>query len=444
VARTIENLEADLEVVPDDYFLNIRKLQGTLQGQPFAISNTNLLSGLDHGAYEPLRVGGDDLNLGALILETGPAGIPLHIPGLMEGGETGWFNLAGKDSLEHFFVAGPWQRPHLRGEVRVRNANLTFPFANTGEGSPLVQNILNNIDWDLRALTLKDTRYVKEFPTAVYVNMEVDPQNSALEFTGILKDSTFRISGTVESTRGEFEYLDLNFRVEKFGAEFNPNSLYPLLYGKAWTVVRDTANVPNDVYLELYSVDDVTRQEVSRGRWDRVTIKLSSQYPGYEETQKGIMSTLGYSSSNMEEQATRAVGYSTDKFIFRPIMRPIERQLERRLGLDVVRFSYAIARNFLDANIKNEEFGSSWALLRSSRLILGKYLTDDIYVLYTGELKAGVDYQYQNKGVGLQHIVGLEYRLNSRWLLQMEYDYNTLFERHKDDKKIWLRHSFPF
>jgi hypothetical protein len=65
-------------------------------------------------------------------------------------------------------------------------------------------------------------------------------------------------------------------------------------------------------------------------------------------------------------------------------------------------------------------------------------------LLYTGQLKAGIDYQFQNKGVGLEHMVGLEYRLNPRLLLQLQYDYNTLFETHKDDKKVWLRHSFPF
>ncbi|MCG8604389.1 hypothetical protein MJD09_05235, partial [bacterium] len=98
----------------------------------------------------------------------------------------------------------------------------------------------------------------------------------------------------------------------------------------------------------------------------------------------------------------------------------------------------------LDANFNNEQLRSTLALLRSSRLILGKYLTDSVYLLYTGELKAGIDYQFQNKGVGLQHILGLEYRLNSRWLFQMEYDYNTLLNTQRDDKKVWLRHSFPF
>lgn len=76
--------------------------------------------------------------------------------------------------------------------------------------------------------------------------------------------------------------------------------------------------------------------------------------------------------------------------------------------------------------------------------MLGKYLTSDLYLLYSGQLDAGIDYQFKDKGVGLRHFVGLEYRLKPSLLFQVEYDYNTLLETHKDDKKFWLRHSFFF
>jgi len=445
IADRIEDIEGDLVIRDEDYFLDIKQLQGTIKGKTFAIRNTHQLAGLNHGIYEPLRVAGNNLNLGALILETTADGIPLHIPGLMAKGDVGRYALGGKDTGEHFFVTGPWERPKVRGRVLLRNASVMFPFdENAGDGNPIVMNIINNINWDVDLYSAKNTRFVRQFPGGIYVNMEVDKKNSHLSFNGILKDSTFTINGKVESTRGNIEYLDLSFRVEKVGAEFNQTLYYPNVYGKAWTVLRDSTNIPNDVYMELYTVDHVTNQEISKGRWDRINIKLSSEYPGYQETQQELLATLGYSAETMDEQAMKVVGSSTDNLIFRPLLRPVERQLERNLGLDVVRFSYSIAQNFLNSSFNNDELSSSLALLRSSRLMLGKYITDDVYLLYTGELKAGIDYQFQDKGVGLRHIVGLEYRLNSKWLLQMEYDYNTLFESHKDDKKVSLRHSFPF
>lgn len=448
VAKKIKNLEGELAVLPDDYFLDIRKLKGTIKDKPISIANTRAFHDSLNIDFEPLRIGGYDLNLGALLVRTSSSGVPLNIPGLMAGGDLGWYSFEGKpDTVDgiDFFIAGPWERPKIRGTIKVQHANVMFPFDESmSEGHPIVMNIMNNIDWDVKAKSVKDTRYVTQFPAGgLYVDMEVDKDNSELYFTGVLKDSTFRIDGTVESIRGEIEYFDLNFRVEKFGAEFNRTLWYPNVYGKAWTVVRDTSNVPTDVYLTLVTADDLNR-DITKGRWDRINIKLSSEYPTYAETQGEVMATLGYSSTTIDEKARKAVGYSTDSFIFRPLMRPIERQLERSLGLDVVRFSYAFTQNFLDSNFSNDQLRSSLAYLRSSRLILGKYLTEDIYLLYTGELKSGIDYQFQEKGVGLQHILGLEYRLARRWLLQMEYDYNSLLETHKDDKKFWLRHSFPF
>ncbi|MFQ6114067.1 MAG: hypothetical protein ACE5NG_08240, partial [bacterium] len=133
VAKNINNLEGELVVFPEDYFLDIKKLQGTIQEQPFSISNTNSLGGMNHGIYEPLRVAGNDLNLGALILETSRTGVPLNIPGLMEKGELGWYSFVGRTNAEKFLVAGPWERPYVRGEVRIRNANLMYPFEEGNE-----------------------------------------------------------------------------------------------------------------------------------------------------------------------------------------------------------------------------------------------------------------------------------------------------------------------
>ena len=180
------------------------------------------------------------------------------------------------------------------------------------------------------------------------------------------------------------------------------------------------------------------------GRWDRINVKISSKYQGYEETEGDLMASLGYSSQNIDKQVRKAVGSSTDKILFRPIIRPLEREIERKLSLDVVRFSYSITQNFIESSFANEQLRSSLEFLRSSRLLVGKYVTDDLYLLYQGQLKSGIDYQYRGKGIGLEHVFGLEYRLNPRLLLQLEYDYNTLMDFDKDDKKVWLRHSFPF
>jgi hypothetical protein len=76
--------------------------------------------------------------------------------------------------------------------------------------------------------------------------------------------------------------------------------------------------------------------------------------------------------------------------------------------------------------------------------MVGKYLIERLFLLYTGQLEAGMGYRYQQEGFGFRHTLGLEYRINPSLLLQMQYDYDSLLLWQKEDKRIMLRHSFPF
>jgi hypothetical protein len=177
------------------------------------------------------------------------------------------------------------------------------------------------------------------------------------------------------------------------------------------------------------------------------TCALPIYNPNLGDTEGELLASLGYSPSNISQMATNLIGISADNLIFRPLFRPFERQLERTLGLDMVRFSSRFTRNLIEMNLRDErnfEINSKLFLLRSTKLMIGKYLANRLLFIYTGQLEAGMDYRYQHEGIGFRHILGLEYRINPTLLLQMEYDYNSLLLWQKEDKKIMLRHSFPF
>ena len=74
--------------------------------------------------------------------------------------------------------------------------------------------------------------------------------------------------------------------------------------------------------------------------------------------------------------------------------------------------------------------------------MIGKYLIDDVLLSYTGQLESGMKYNIHGEELGLKHTLGLEYRINSNLLLEMEYNYNS-FLIQREDKRIFLRHSFP-
>ncbi len=457
-------LSAELE---QDGFLKIKYLSGKIKRQAFVFQNFRQVSSVPEKRMVPFTIPDLGLNLGIFMLETSTSGISLHIPGLMAKKDFGNFNFLGKNSGEKFYFAGPWYRPYVRGTLLLQHMDFTFPFITGDKGDGEKQNdpvveVLKSIDWDVLALTGKDTHYQRQVPSGldnVYVDLILDTGVGGLQFNGVLAENSFGVTGTIESSRGNVEYLNLNFQVLKAGAEFDmetrtesdvdfdKSTLLPIIYGEARTTVTDSTGFPYYIYLTLLTIDQESGQAQKRGRLGEVMFQLSSENTRLGDTEGEILASLGYSTANIKEMATDLIGISADNLVFRPLFRPFERELEQRLGLDIVRFSSRFTRNLIEMNVSDERnfmIESKLFLLRSTKVMIGKYLADQIFLSYSGQLEAGLDYRYQHEGFGLSHKFGLEYRINPSLLLQMEYDYNSLLLWQRDDKKILLRHTFPF
>ncbi len=458
VVPPVTDLAGDIEFEPDDLFIHVKKLEGKMGGKAFRIYTVPAEEAVCARPLQNMQLGPSGMNIGVLVLESPEQGVPLSFTGLMEPGVYGRLNLIGREEGEKFYLAGPADRPLLRGGIDLYNVEFMYPFYQTNrKPSPNVKKFLESIEWDLLVRPVKDVRYVKTFPGAIdkaYVNLQLDEKFGGLAFTGQIADESWRINGVVRSTAGFIEYLDMNFRIERAGAEFDKSSLIPVVYGQAKTTVTDSMGMPTEITLTLQtvdetmdqkSVDDIVRQEQGRARWDEIRFKLSSNSPYLGDSEAQIMASLGYSTETLQNKAFDAIGFSTENFLFRPIFRPVERKIESVFGLDYVRFSSRFAKNLIDFNLNNNyELNSRLSLLRSTKVILGKYLADRFFLQYTGQVEAGIDYRYREKSVGLHHTVGLEYRVNPQLLLELEYDYDSLMLYNREDKRILLRHWFPF
>ncbi len=465
VASEIKNIAVNMELEQDG-FLNVKFISGKIRGKPFTFRNFLPDSMFLDTTMQVFAIPEYGLNFGIFTLETTPQGIPLHIPALMPKGEIGQFVFAGKTDNDHFYFAGPLENPVVSGKIQLQNVNFTFPFIqnnsrDTSKTARVVE-VLTQINWNVTALTGKDSHYQREIPSGVdnvYVDLILDAGVGGLKFNGIIKDDSFGVIGNLESSRGHVEYLDLDFQVIKAGVEFDmevtpgsevefdKSSLLPIVYGEARTTVVDSIGYPYYVYLTLLTTDKKTGHILKRGRLGEVNFQLSSDNPTLGYTEGELLASLGYSTSNMTKMATDIIGISTDNLVFRPLFRPFERQLERAFGLDMIRLSSRFTRNLIEMNLNDEQnfhFNSKLFLLRSTKLMVGKYLAQRLFLLYTGQLEAGMNFRYQQEGFGFRHTLGLEYRINPSLLLQMEYDYNSLLLWQKEDKKIMLRHSFPF
>jgi hypothetical protein len=311
VIPPLTNIKAEVELTDASNFIHIKTFEGLVNNHWARIYNLPEVK-LDTTKLTPWYFEEVGLNFGILVLQTKESGIPLSIPGLMEEGDIGYFAANGKKEGEQFYFAGPPDLPIARGAMVLYNCRVTFPFIGMDEDGEYsednkVVDFLMNMRWDIQTLPGNNINYFVNVPAyvgEVFMDLSIDNASKGLEFTGRLIDESFRIGGGVESYRGNVEYLDVQFRVDRFGAEFNRFEIFPEVYGTAYTTVRDsTGNFPRDIYLKLYVIDPVTKKEVSKGRWEDFRFKLVSRDEIIGETQEQVLAALGYSVQNLQYKA---------------------------------------------------------------------------------------------------------------------------------------------
>ncbi|MBN1481497.1 hypothetical protein EH223_03955 [candidate division KSB1 bacterium] len=458
VVAPVSMVRGEIGFDAEEQFVHLVTLEGKMGSKPFRIYNELSQHVVSAKPLDDLRIGETDFHFGVFILETPKNGVPLNFVGIMEPDEYGMLELLGRESEEKFYFGGSTDGITLRGRINLYDTEIMYPFyEGTRIGSRNVKEFLRNLNWDVLVVPTKNTRFVRTFPGAidqVYIDLKLDENFGGLEFTDRLENETFRINGHVRSTKGLIEYLDMNFRVEQVGVDFDRSSLVPVAYGSAKTTVTDSLGISSNIILTLQtvdntmdkkSVDDIVRQEESRARFNQIRFKLSTDNPNIGSSEAQIMASLGYSANNLQNSALSAIGYGTDNLIFRPLFRPVEKELEHTFGLDYVRFSSQLTKNIIMFNLNNNlELNSRLALLESTKIIVGKYLADRFFLQYTGQIESGIGYRYKEKHIGLHHTFGLEYQINAQLLVELEYDYDSLMLEKRDDKRIILRHWFPF
>ncbi len=243
--------------------------------------------------------------------------------------------------------------------------------------------------------------------------------------------------------------------------EFTEWDLYPLISGRAWTTIRDSVGaVPKTIYLRLYAIDEETNSEKAQGSLENFRFKLESADPQIGEDQEQVLSYMGFSVTNIKEKATSVGGAITERYLFRPLLRPIERALEQSLGVDMVRINSNIAKNLFyssfgynsESNLFFNPFSSNASylfLMQSSDITIGKYISKDIFLTYTGQLVSV--YNQNQPELDFNHSFGLEYRFLRNVLVEFEYDRESMRyyrlsnqKQYMDDFRIRLRHSFTF
>jgi hypothetical protein len=443
----IEKIRGEARLSEGDSILQILALTGNMRGGRFSITGRRPEPA--QAELRPIRFARPAINLGILSLSTGSKGIPLHLPGLMAEGEEGWIAFSGLNKGEGFSVTGPVDSPGLQGMVTVSDNQLTYPFLSVGSGSEKsgLERLLENTRWNVNVIPKKGVHYIRDIESAagnIYVDLQLQDGFGSFNIDGRLSDDSFRVWGSLVSVEGNIEVLDRYFRPERIIFEY-PKGGTPIFSGRAYTTVVDSMGVSSTVWLNLVSVDRETGLEEKAGPWSRVQFRFSTDNPNLGRNEADLLAAIGYSEGNIKNRAYDALGIQVENRLFRPIFKPLERGLRKYLGFDMVKFSSMFSRNIFEQQTAETPIFDPKLLLRNSKVTLGKSFAPGLMLVYTGEVQNDYRYVYPMHGIGLRHALAVEYAIKPELMLELEYTYDSqLLVQRREDKRIWLRHVFPF
>ncbi len=425
-------------------------------------------------SLHPLVIPAPHVNLGVLEIRTGQHGMPVRIPGLMKKEWTGQVT-CGTDGLEPIVISAENDSCLLiSGDTELRNARLTFPFAGSGgRMRPVARWLVDRLieaEWDLdvhvgpgnhydvEITGLKDSDIfakLRESPIfatlADYfdhltVDAVIDPVTSPLQIRETIADTSFYLYGRLTSSRGRVEYLDQRFTIDYATCEFDETDIMPVLEGRASTTGIDTLGRRVPVYLTMYVIDRETQTRQRHGRLDDITYVLENDAGDPPEI---VLAQLGYDVGTVGGKAQELVATSVVRAIGRQWLDPIERRLERWTLLDEVTLTPAGGRSASLTRQQHQlaahdsiQSNGTVRFFTGSQLTVGKYLTNDVFLTYTGELSESENAPESGR-LSLVHFWNLEYRIkpvSPDLVLDFAVEYDE-FERRRDES-VSLKYSF--
>ncbi len=288
---------------------------------------------------------------------------------------------------------------------------------------------------------------VADYLDHISVDAIVTPTEIPLTMEGAIVDSTLRLDGKLGATSGSADYLDQTFWIEKLQAEFDETDIFPIISGRSATYGVDSVGRTVPVYLTIYEIDDETNTRVPFGRFEDVTYVLEADgYPDQEQ----VLGLLGYDFTNLSqgkaEQLLTRTALTAAKRIW---LDPISRRLERATFLDEISLtpgggaSASIFRQQKETVLRDTlESSGAVRFLKGSNVTVGKYLSKDLFVTYTGELAEAAG-EIEGGRLGLIHYWNLQYRVDRvspDFVLDFAVEYDEASRRR--DESVALKYSF--
>ncbi|NIM03058.1 hypothetical protein GTN66_02770 [bacterium] len=315
-------------------------------------------------------------------------GIPLKIPFLKIPQSSIFGRLISEVpcSLElkgKIHVYGTSQSYDLVGAIEVENAQFTYP-PRTEDTKDLNLDFLMPAVWNLQVKAGKNAWYKNRFA-------EVQVQGS-MTLTGPSEELT--VNGTLTAVKGEINYLEATFNVKEATVECINDELF--------LQVRAECPVEGDTIMLV----------VERGKWGKIKPKFSSRSDPEMSEQQALVKATGLDSLTLSSQEGDALlRRELLKLIDSSLASPLIKSILKSLGMvDVVKVEANVVEKTGErlTSAEDPEQGEKSSLLEGTKITLGKYLSDKLYLGYKVRFEEG----YLNR-LELRHELELLYRIRT-------------------------------
>jgi len=313
-------------------------------------------------------------------------GIPLRIPFLKIPQSSFFGRLLSEVpcSLElkgRIHAYGSPRSYFLEGVIELENTHFTYP-PRPQDTKDLNLDFLKPAVWNLEVRAGKNTWYENRF-----AEVQVE---GYMRLTRPTNDLT--VNGALSAVKGEISYLGATFSVKEANVECINDELFL------------------EVRAECPVEDDTIVLVVERGKWGKVKPQFVSRNDPQMSQQEALVKATGLDSLKLSSQEGDVLlRKELLKLIDSSLASPLIKSILRSTGIvDVVKIDTAIAQKTGErlSSVKPAEQGERSSLLEGTKITLGKYLSNSLYLGYKLQFEEG----YLNR-LELRHEVELLYRI---------------------------------
>ena len=293
--------------------------------------------------------------------------------------------------LADLFITGNINAPNVQGRIALHDNDFYYM---EDSAIPSKENWIKRIRWNMEVAVLDGVSYVNQLITAM-----LQP-GSVLYLKNSIIDKDFLVSGRVVASRGSFDYINHEFRIEQpTYIEFKRTSfgLDPWLAFRGRLRLKDEELENVDIFLTFsgplsLGINPVFSSEPERTQ-DEIRVLLGIEQPdvsGVDGRRK---------SENIMLRSTELISLLG--------LKPLTKEIREWFGLDIFTIRTPIVRNILEReSLDALDPKRQLSIFRDTQFSLGKYLTSFMFVEYTLVLKDDI----HNYGDVLPtHQIGLEF-----------------------------------